>query len=119
MNTKNYERAFRMPFATVYPLYVTKVENKGRTSAELDTVLGWLTGYSAEGLKSQIDRGADLRAFFDEAPLMSPHAGDIKGLICGIRVEDIEDPLMQKIRRMDKVVDELAKGRALEKILRS
>lgn len=119
MKTDNYERAFRMAFARIYPLYIRKAEKKGRTRAELDTVLCWLTGYDAEGLKAQIDRETDLRAFFEEAPLMSPHAQDIKGVICGIRVEDIGDPLMQKIRWMDKVVDELAKGKPLDKILRS
>ena len=119
MKTDNYERAYRMAFARIYPLYVQKVQRKGRTQAELDTVLCWLTGYDAEGLKAQIDRDRDLRTFFEEAPLLNPHTRDIKGLICGIRVEEIEDPLMQKIRWMDKVVDELAKGKALDKILRS
>ena len=119
MKTDNYERAYRMAFARIYPLYIQKVQRKGRTQAELDTVLCWLTGYDAEGLQAQIDRDTDLRAFFEEAPQMNPHAWDIKGLICGIRVEEIEDPLMQKIRWMDKVVDELAKGRTLDKILRS
>ena len=118
MKTSSYERAFRMTFASIYPLYIRKIENKGRTRAELDTVLCWLTGYGAQGLQAQIDRETSLRAFFEEAPLMHPRARDIKGLVCGIRVEDIEDPLMQKIRWMDKVVDELAKGKALEKILR-
>ena len=118
MKTSSYERAFRMSFASIYPLYIRKIENKGRTRAELDRVLCWLTGYDAQGLQTQIDRDTSLRTFFEEAPLMNSRARDIKGLICGIRVEDIEDPLMQKIRWMDKVVDELAKGRALEKILR-
>ena len=118
MKTDNYERVYRMTFASIYLLYIKKVERKGRTRAELDTVLCWLTGYDAEGLKAQIDRAASLRAFFEEAPQMNPRAGDIKGVICGIRVEEIEDPLMQQIRRMDKVVDELAKGKPLEKILR-
>ena len=119
MKTNNYERAYRMTFARIYPLYIQKVEKKGRTRAELDAVLCWLTGYDAEGLKAQIDQDTDLQTFFKEAPLMSPHAQDIKGIICGIRVEEIEDPLMQKIRWMDKVVDELAKGKSLDKILRS
>ena len=118
MKMSSYERAFRMAFARIYPLYIQKVEKKGRTQAELDAVLCWLTGYDAEGIKAQIARETDLRTFFEEAPQMNPHAGDIKGVICGIRVEEIEDPLMQQIRRMDKVVDELAKGRPLEKILR-
>ena len=118
MNLSSYERAFRMAFARIYPLYIQKVEKKGRTRAELDAVLCWLTGYDAEGLQTQIARETDLRTFFEEAPQMNPHAGDIKGVICGIRVEEIEDPLMQQIRWMDKVVDELAKGRPLEKILR-
>ena len=118
MNLSSYERAFRMTFARIYPLYIQKAEKKGRTQAELDAVLCWLTGYDAEGLNAQIARETDLQTFFGEAPQINPHARDIKGVICGIRVEEIENPLMQQIRWMDKVVDELAKGKPLDKILR-
>lgn len=111
------ERVFNYTFAGIYQLYVAKVERKGRTVAELDEVLCWLTGFSAVELQQQIDSGATLREFFAAAP-MNPNTGLITGVVCGVRVEDIEDPLMQQIRWMDKVVDELAKGRALEKILR-
>lgn len=111
-------RVFRLPFASVYPLYVQKVEKKGRTQAELDQALGWLTGFDDDGLRAHIAAGTTLEEFFAEARL-NPSASLITGVVCGIRVEDIEDPLMQKIRYMDKVVDELAKGKALEKVLRS
>lgn len=115
----NNDRVFRMAFAKVYPLYITKVERKGRTKAELDTVLRWLTGYDAKGLKKQIDTEVSLQDFFDQAPRLNPNVSKITGSICGHRVEEIKDPLMQKIRYMDKLVDELAKGRAMEKILRA
>lgn len=115
----NNERVFRITFATVYPLYVTKVEKKGRTRKELDTVLAWLTGYDGRGLKKQIDAKVDLQTFFAKAPKLNPNASKITGSICGYKVEEIKDPLMQKIRYMDKLVDELAKGRAMEKILRA
>lgn len=111
-------RVFKMAFAGVYPHYVVKVEKKGRTKAELDEVICWLTGYSLQGLQEQIDAHVDLSTFFVEAPQLHPNASQITGVICGYRVEDIEDPLMQKIRYMDKLVDELAKGRKMEKILR-
>ena len=111
-------RVYAMPFASVYPLYIQKVERKGRSKEELDTVLRWLTGYDQAGLERQIEIGAGLEDFFAQAPQVHPKAAEIKGLICGIRVEEIEDPLMQKIRWMDKLVDELAKGKAMEKILR-
>ncbi|MGV1035278.1 MAG: DUF2200 domain-containing protein [Microbacteriaceae bacterium] len=111
------ERVFNYTFAGIYPLYVAKVERKGRTVAELDEVLCWLTGFSADELQQQIDSGATLREFFAAAP-MNPNTDLITGVVCGVRVEDIEDPLMQQIRWMDKLVDELAKGRALEKIQR-
>lgn len=107
-----------MTFAGVYPHYVTKVEKKGRTRAELHEVIGWLTGYDEAGLQGQIEKKVSLEGFFGEAPQMNPNAGKITGVICGYRVEEMEDPLMQKIRYMDKLVDELAKGRAMEKILR-
>jgi hypothetical protein len=111
-------RVFKFAFAKVYPLYVQKVERKGRTQAELDTVIQWLTGYDAGGLKRQIDREVDLAAFFAQAPQIHPNASKITGVICGHRVEEIQDKLMQQIRYMDKLVDELAKGKAMEKILR-
>ena len=113
----DYSRVFRMSFAGVYPLYIQKVEKKGRTKAELDTVLCWLTGYDDATLQQQIDKKVNLETFFAEAKL-HPNVSKITGVICGYRVEDIEDKLMQKIRYMDKLVDELAKGRAMEKILR-
>lgn len=106
-----------MSFAGVYPLYVQKVEKKGRTKEELDTVLCWLTGYTEKTLQKQIDKKVDLETFFAEAKL-NPNASKITGVICGYRIEDIEEPLMKKIRYMDKLVDELAKGRKMEKILR-
>ena len=111
-------RIFRLPFASVYPLYVEKVEKKGRTKDELDTAICWLTGYDDSALERQIAAGTTLADFFAEARL-NPNAGLITGVICGVRVEEIEDPLMQQIRYMDKLVDELAKGRALEKVLRA
>ena len=111
-------KAFKMPFATIYPLYIKKVERKGHTQAEVDEILFWLTGYNAKTLKQQIDKKNDLQAFFAEAPRLNPNVSKITGVICGYRVEDIEDPLMQKIRYMDKLIDELAKGKAMDKILR-
>ncbi len=113
------QRVFRMSFASIYPHYVAKVEKKGRTKAELDKVLRWLTGYDGRGLSRQIKQKKDLQAFFDEAPAFHPQAGKITGVVCGVRVEEVPDPLMRKIRMMDKLVDELAKGRAMEKILRA
>ncbi len=112
-------RVFRMPFATVYPLYLKKVEKKGRTKAEVDTVIHWLTGYDAKALQKVIDAQTDFETFFARAPRLNPNASKITGIICGHRVEEIEDELMQKIRWLDKLVDELAKGKALQKILRT
>jgi len=112
-------RVYRIIFASVYPLYIQKAEKKGRTKAEVDTVICWLTGYDAQTLQEQIDKKSTLETFFAEAPQMNPNASKITGVICGYRVEEIEDPLMQKIRYMDKLVDELAKGKAMEKILRT
>lgn len=112
------ERVFAMKFSSVYPLYVAKAEKKGRTRAEVDEAIRWLTGYSAAGLAKQIKREVDLRTFFDEAPKFTPKAGLITGVVCGVRVEEVEDPLMQKIRYLDKLVDELAKGWAMERVLR-
>lgn len=111
-------RAYTMTFASVYPLYIEKAEKKGRTKAEVDTVIFWLTGYDKESLQKQVADEVDMEAFFENAPQINPNAALIKGSICGYRVEEIEDPLMQKIRWLDKLVDELAKGRAMEKILR-
>ena len=113
------ERVFAMSFASIYPLYVKKVESKGRTRAELDEVVRWLTGYDAKQMAKQIESKADLRTFFKEAPRLHPKAKLITGTICGVRIEEIEDPLMKKIRWMDKLVDEIAKGRPMEKVLRS
>ena len=111
-------RIFKMSFASVYPHYVNKVEKKGRTKEELHTVIEWLTGYDDNALQQVIERKTDFQTFFAEAPRMNPNAGKITGVICGYRVEEIEDELMQRIRYLDKVVDELAKGKAMEKILR-
>jgi hypothetical protein len=115
---KNYARVFAMSFASIYPLYIKKVESKGRSIEELDEVLCWLTGYTKKTLQQQIDKKNSLETFFAEAPQVNPNVSKITGLICGYRVEEIEDKLMQKIRYMDKLVDELAKGKTMEKILR-
>jgi hypothetical protein len=114
----NNDRVFRMSFASVYPLYVQKAEKKGRKKEEVYEAVCWLTGYSPQSLAGQIKRRTDLEGFFREAPALHPNAGKITGVICGVRIEEIEDPLMRKIRYMDKPVDELAKGRPTEKILR-
>jgi hypothetical protein len=111
-------RIYAMSFAKIYPLYISKVERKGRKKEELDTVVRWLTGYTQKRLESQIKKQTDLQTFFAEAPKLNPSRALITGVICGVRVEDITDPLMQEIRYMDKLVDELAKGRPMEKILR-
>lgn len=118
MNSKNNARVFKMSFASVYPLYIQKVEKKGRTKEELDTVIYWLTGYDKKTLQEEIDKKTDFETFFAQAPRLNPNVSKITGLICGYRVEEIEDKLMQKIRYMDKLVDELARGKAMEKILR-
>ncbi len=107
-----------MPFANVYPLYIQKVAKKGRTKAEVDDIISWLTGYDEKLLQQQIDKNVDFETFFGEAPQINPNASKITGVICGYRVEDIEDELMQKIRYLDKLIDELAKGKSMEKILR-
>jgi len=111
-------KVFAYTFSSIYNLYIQKVERKGRTKAELDEVLFWLTGYNKQSLQKQIDKKSDLKTFFAEAPQINPNVSKITGLICGYRVEEIEDKLMQKIRYMDKLVDELAKGKTMEKILR-
>ena len=107
-----------MAFAKVYPLYVQKAERKNRTKQEVDQVICWLTGYDQAGLQRQIEKGNDFATFFAEAPAMNPNLSLIQGVVCGVRVETIEDPLMQKIRYMDKLVDELAKGKPMAKVLR-
>jgi hypothetical protein len=109
---------FTMPFARVYPLYVKKAERKNRSKAEVDQLICWLTGYDQAGLERQIERQNDFATFFAQAPAMHPHAELIKGVVCGVRVEAIGDPLMRNIRYLDKLIDELAKGKAMEKILR-
>jgi hypothetical protein len=109
---------FAIKFAKVYPLYVQKAERKNRTQEEVDQIVCWLTGYDQAGLQRQIEQGNDLETFFAQAPAIHPNSSLIKGVVCGIRVEEIEDPLMQKIRYLDKLIDELAKGKAMEKILR-
>ncbi len=111
-------RVFKMSFASVYPHYIQKAEKKGRTKDEVDTIICWLTGYSQKSLQQQINLKADFETFFAEAPQINPHVSKITGVICGYRVEEIEDKLMQKIRYLDKLIDELAKGKAMEKILR-
>ena len=111
-------RIFAMSFASVYPLYVRKAEGKGRTKEEVNEIIFWLTGHDEAGLEKQIRENSDFQTFFEQAPGMNPNASLIKGVVCGIRVEEIEDPLMQKIRYLDKLVDELAKGKKMEKILR-
>lgn len=111
-------RIYKTSFASVYPHYVAKAERKGRTKSEVDTIIYWLTGYNQKVLAQIIDNKTDFETFFDEAPQLNPNVSKITGVICGYRVEDIEHPLMQKIRYLDKLVDELAKGKAMEKILR-
>ena len=111
-------RIFSTSFASVYPLYVQKAERKGRTKDEVDRVVCWLTGYSEDGLRRQIQAGSDLRTFFAQAPALHAGSAAITGVVCGVRVEEVADPLMQKIRWLDKLVDELAKGKAMNKVLR-
>ena len=111
-------KVYAMKFSKIYPLLVQKAERKGRTRQEVDEIICWLTGYDRAGIERQLDRDVDYQTFFEEAPQMNPNCSKIKGVICGVRVEEIEEPLMQKIRYLDKLVDELAKGKAMEKILR-
>ncbi len=111
-------RIYTMSFASVYRLYITKVERKGRTKAEVDTVICWLTGYSQKGLESQIEKQTTFEVFFAKAPKLNPLRTLVTGVICGVRIEDIQEPLMREIRYMDKLIDELAKGKTMEKILR-
>ena len=112
-------RIFSTEFSSVYPLYVQKAERKGRSQEEVDRIICWLTGYSEAELRQQLQTHVDFTTFFAEAPAINPNSALIKGVVCGVRVEEVEDPLMQKIRYLDKLIDELAKGKAMEKILRS
>ena len=111
-------RVYRMSFASVYPMYIQKAEKKGRTKEEVDAIIFWLTGYNKQALQKQIDKNNDFETFFAQAPGINPNVSKITGVICGYRIEEIEDKLMQKVRYLDKLVDELAKGKAMEKILR-
>ena len=111
-------KVFEMAFARDYPMYIQKAERKNRTKEEVDQIICWLTGYDQKGLDQQIEQGCDIETFFAQAPAFHPNSSLIKGVVCGIRVEEIEDPLMQKIRYLDKLIDELAKGKTMEKILR-
>ncbi|HCR72811.1 MAG TPA: DUF2200 domain-containing protein [Anaerolineae bacterium] len=119
MDNKSNLRVFGYKFASIYPMYIEKAEKKNRTKKEVDQVICWLTGYDQAGLQKQIKQENDLATFFAQAPAMNPNASLITGVVCGVRVQEIEDPLMKKIRYMDKLIDELAKGKAMEKILRS
>lgn len=118
MKSSSDHRFYQMTFSSVYPLYIQKVERKGRTKEEVDQIIHWLTGYNAKSMKKQIDAKSTFETFFAEAPAYNPNASKITGVICGYRVEEIEDPLVQKVRYLDKLIDELAKGKAMEKILR-
>lgn len=121
-NNKNQNikpKIFTMPFANVYPLYIQKAEKKGRTKAEVDTIIYWLTGYNEKSLKNQMSKKVSFEGFFAEAPQLNENASLIKGTICGYRIEEIEDELMRKIRYLDKLIDELAKGKPMHKILRA
>lgn len=111
-------RIYTTSFASVYPLYIAKAEKKGRTKAEVDQIITWLTGYDQQGLQGQIEKKADFETFFAEAPNVNPSRALIKGVVCGVRVEDIEEPTMREIRYLDKLIDELARGKAMDKILR-
>ncbi len=111
-------KIFKMSFSRVYPLYISKAKKKGRTKSEVDEIIRWLTGYSQEKLETQLKKQVDFETFFREAPKLNPLRGLIKGVVCGVRVEDVEDPMMQNIRYLDKLIDELAKGKTMEKILR-
>ena len=114
----NKEKVFSMKFSKVYPLLVAKAERKGRTKVEVDAIISWLTGYNSEQIQEQLKKEVDYKTFFEQAPQMNPNCHLITGSVCGIKVQEIEDPLMQKIRYLDKLIDELAKGKAMEKILR-
>lgn len=116
---KNKERVFQMTFASVYPHYITKAEKKGRTKSEVDEIIFWLTGYNNEQLQNHLDTNTNIKDFYDQAPQINPNANKITGVICGYRVEDLEDEMVRKIRYLDKLVDELARGKSMEKILRT
>ncbi len=118
MKTMDNSKVYKMKLSKVYPLLVQKAQRKGRTQGEVDEVIFWLTGYDKAGLEAQLLRDVDYGTFFAEAPRMNPNAGLVRGVVCGVRVEEIEDPLMRDIRRLDKLVDELARGKSMEKILR-
>lgn len=118
MKTDKNHRVYKMSFASVYPLYVLKAEKKGRTKEEVDEIICWLTGYTKAGLKKQIDTETDFETFFKKAPKLNPKVKQITGVICGVRIEDIKEPLMKKIRYLDKLIDELAKGKQMDSILR-
>lgn len=117
MNQRN-NRIYKMPFSRVYPLYIAKVEKKGRTQSEVDEVIYWLTGYNQKNLETHLELETDFETFFTKAPKLNPSRKQITGLICGVRVEDIQEPIMQEIRYLDKIIDELATGKSMEKILR-
>lgn len=119
MNDKNFQRVIEMSFASVYPHYITKAQKKNRTKKEVDEIIFWLTGYTQKDLEKILTNKTNFQDFFENAPKFNPNAAKIKGVICGYRVEEIENPLMQKIRYLDKLIDELAKGKTMEKILRS
>ncbi|MFY3791419.1 DUF2200 domain-containing protein [Ureibacillus sp. MALMAid1270] len=119
MNDKSIQRVYKMSVAGVYPHYITKAEKKGRTKEEVDEIIRWLTGYSQEELESHLENKTNFETFFNEAPSMNPNRALIKGVICGYRVEEIEDPIIREARYLDKLIDELAKGKSMEKILRA
>ena len=119
MNNNNNHRIYRTSVASVYPHYVAKAERKGRTRAEVDEIIRWLTGYSKEELETQLEKQIDFENFFRQAPQLNPSRALIRGVVCGVRIEDIEEPTMREIRYLDKLIDELAKGKAMEKILRA
>jgi hypothetical protein len=118
MNNANNQRIFKMAVAAVYPMYVQKAERKGRTKAEVDEIIRWLTGHSQKSLDKELEAGTSFEEFFNKAPRPNPARALITGVVCGVRVQEIEDPLMREIRYLDKLIDELAKGKAMDKILR-
>lgn len=118
MGNMNTQRIYKMSFANVYPLYIAKAEKKGRTKSEVDAIIRWLTGYSQKALEAQLEKETDFETFIARAPQLNPARALIKGVVCGVRVEEIEEPTMREIRYLDKLIDELAKGKSMEKILR-
>jgi hypothetical protein len=117
-SSMNLDRVYKLAFSSVYPLYIQKAERKGRAKEEVDEIIRWLTGYTAQSLQRQIDADVDFETFFNQAPMINPNAVKITGSICGYRIEEIEDEIIRKVRYLDKLIDELAKGKAMEKILR-